>query len=90
MYNCFYKKAFIKDLTRIPKDYQPRIANLVLEKIPDSNDIFSDFDIVKMRGYSDYYRIRTGNYRIGCRIMSPDTIIFYRVVSREEIYKVFP
>ena len=90
MYHCFYKKTFLKDLTRIPKDYQQRIANLALEKIPESHDIFSDFDIVKMKGYSDYYRIRTGNYRIGCKITTPDTIIFYRVVSREEIYKVFP
>jgi mRNA interferase RelE/StbE len=90
MYNCFYKKTFFKDLIRIPKDYQQRIANLVLEKIPESNDIFSDFDIIKMKGYSDYYRIRAGNYRIGCRIPTPGTIIFFRVVSREEIYKVFP
>ena len=90
MYHCFYKKTFLKDLTRIPKDYQQRIATLVLEKIPDSGDIFSDSDIVKMKGYPDYYRIRVGNYRIGCKITTPDTIIFFRVVSREEIYKVFP
>ncbi len=90
MYHCFYKKTFLKDLTRIPKDYQQRIAALVFENIPESRDIFSDFDMVKMKGYSDYFRIRTGNYRIGCKITTPDTIIFYRVVSREEIYKVFP
>ena len=40
MYHCFYKKTFLKDLTRIPKDYQQRIANLALEKIPESHDIF--------------------------------------------------
>ena len=68
MYHCFYKKTFLKDLTRIPKDYQQRIETLVLEKIPGSGDIFSDSDIVKMKSYPDYYRIRVGNYRIGCKI----------------------
>ena len=90
MYHCFYIKTFFKDLTRIPKDYQQRIASLVLEKIPESCDIFSDSDIVKMKGYPDHYRIRVGNCSFGCRMTTPDTIMFCRVVSREEIYKVFP
>lgn len=90
MYHCFYKKTFLKNLTRIPKDNQQRIATMVFERIPESREIFSDFDVVKIKGYPDYYRIRIGNYRIGCKITSPDTIVFYRVVSREEIYKVFP
>lgn len=90
MYHCFYKKTFLKDLTRIPKDYQQRIATLVFERLPKAGEMFSEFDIVKMKAFPDYYRIRVGNYRIGCKITAPDTIIFYRVVSREEIYKVFP
>ncbi len=32
----------------------------------------------------------TGQYRIGCKITSDKRIIFYRVKSREEIYRVFP
>lgn len=43
-----------------------------------------------MKGYDQYYRIRIGNNRIGCRIISEEGIIFYRVKSREEIYRVFP
>ncbi|HNV38993.1 MAG TPA: type II toxin-antitoxin system RelE/ParE family toxin [Methanoculleus sp.] len=42
-----------------------------------------------MRGYQNYYRIRVGQYRIGCRIQD-ETLIFYRVKSRDEIYGVFP
>ncbi|MFA5331863.1 MAG: hypothetical protein WC342_05745 [Methanoregula sp.] len=43
-----------------------------------------------MNGYDTYYRIRTGIYRIGCTISSDGEIIFFRVKSREEIYRVFP
>ncbi|MBU4350309.1 hypothetical protein KJ830_06595 [bacterium] len=43
-----------------------------------------------MRGYRDYYRIRVGNYRVGCKIGVDKRIIFYRVKRRGEIYKIFP
>ncbi|HOQ67310.1 MAG TPA: hypothetical protein PKU87_01615 [Candidatus Atribacteria bacterium] len=31
-----------------------------------------------------------GDYRIGCKLEAGNRIIFYRVKSREDIYKVFP
>jgi len=74
----------------LPKRYRSRIERLVFDEIPASENIFHDFDIHKMSGYTHYYRIRTGNYRIGCKITAKSEIIFYRVKSREEIYRVFP
>ena len=85
-----YKKIFLKDLAAVPKRYRARIERLVFDEIPASDNLFRDSDIHKMKGYENYYRIRTGRYRIGCKITSDDTIIFYRVKSRGEIYGVFP
>jgi mRNA-degrading endonuclease RelE of RelBE toxin-antitoxin system len=85
-----YKKIFLKDLAAIPKRYRARIERLVFDEIPASDNLFLDFDIHKMRGHENYYRLRTGQYRIGCKITSDDTVIFYRVKSRREIYGVFP
>lgn len=87
---CGYKKIFLKDLAALPGRSRLRIERLVFDQIPASENIFHDFDIQKMRGYDKYYRIRTGQYRIGCTISSDGEIIFYRVKSREEIYRVFP
>jgi mRNA interferase RelE/StbE len=87
---CGYKKIFLKDLAAVPKRHRSRIEKLVFDLIPASENIFHDFDIDRMRGYENYYRIRMGQYRIGCRITDDNTIIFYRVKSREEIYRVFP
>lgn len=87
---CGYRKIFLKDLAAIPQHYRSRIERLVFDQIPASENIFSDFDIHKMKGFEQYYRIRTGKYRIGCKITDDATIIFCRVKSRKEIYRVFP
>jgi mRNA interferase RelE/StbE len=87
---CLYKKSFLKDLAKLPKPYRKSIERLVFEEIPKLNNLFAELDIVKMKGYQDYYRIRVGDYRIGCRVKEGNQIVFYRVKSRAEIYKVFP
>jgi len=87
---CLYKKTFLKDLSKLPLDYRVRIEKLVFEEIPKSNNLFEILDIRLMKGYKDYYRIRIGEYRIGCRIEKDSKIIFYRVKNRSDIYKVFP
>ena len=86
---CFYKKTFLKDLANIQLTYREKIENLVFEDIPKLDNIFGVFDVKKMKGYKDYYRIRIGEYRIGCKIKGGE-IIFYRVKSRDDIYKIFP
>ena len=86
---CFYKKTFLKDLIKVDKRDRKKIENSVFVDIPKLNDIFSTQYIKKMKGYKDYYRIRIGNYRIGCKIAGKE-IIFYRVKSRADIYRVFP
>jgi len=90
MPECGYKKIFLKDLAALPGRYRERIERLVFDEIPASDTLFQDFDIHKMRGFDNYYRIRIGQYRIGCKVISDNGIIFYRVKSRSEIYRVFP
>jgi len=86
---CFYKKTFLNDLAGIPLRYRKRIERLVFEEIPNLDNIFNALEIKKMRGYRDYYRLRVGNYRVGCKIGVDKRIIFYRVKRRGEIYKIF-
>lgn len=90
MITCFYKKTFLKELSNLPVDYRQRIEKLVFEDIPKVENIFSLSSIRKMKGYKDYYRVRIGDYRIGCKVEKQNRIIFYRVKSRDDIYKVFP
>ena len=90
MITCLYKKTFLKDLTKLPSDYQERVEKLVFEDIPQTDNISAIAEMKRMKGYKDYYRIRIGDYRIGCKIERQGEIIFYRVKSRSDIYKIFP
>ena len=90
MITCVYKKTFLKDLSKVQSAYRDRIEKLVFDEIPNSGTPSRTLDIRRMKGYKDYYRIRIGDYRIGCKIEKGQKIIFYRVKSRNDIYKVFP
>ena len=87
---CFYKKSFLKDLLDLPTAYRRKIETLVFESIPASDNISENLDVKKIQGYAGYYRIRIGNYRIGCEMRSGNEIIFYRVKNRKDIYRIFP
>jgi len=88
--DCFYKKTFLKDLSKLPLNYRERIERLVFEEIPNYNNLFNVLDVKSMKAHKDCYRIRVGEYRIGCKIEKESKIIFYRVKNRKDIYKVFP
>jgi len=88
--SCLYNKAFLNDLVKLPKRHRVRIERLVFDEIPRLDDLFAQLDIKKMKGYRSYYRIRVGDYRIGCKLEHGDQITFYRVKSRADIYRLFP
>ncbi|MEQ6118067.1 hypothetical protein [Reichenbachiella sp. MALMAid0571] len=46
-------------------------------------------NIKKLVGFSDAYRIRSGNIRIGV-FVDGDTIEFARIAHRKNIYNIFP
>ena len=87
---CFYKKSFLKDLAKLPKHHRERVERLAFEDIPKLNNVFATLDIKRIKGYQGYYRIRIGEYRIGCKVGKKNEITFYRVKSRADIYRVFP
>ncbi len=78
---CLYKKTFLRELSKLPLNYRERIERLVFEEIPKYNNLFEVLGMKLMKGYKGYYRIRIGEYRIGCKIEKESKIIFYRVPS---------
>ena len=87
---CQFKKIFLRDLAKLPTTYRKRIEKLVFEDFPMMSGLPDKLDIRKMQGYGNYYRIRIGDYRIGCEIETGNRITFYRIKNRKDIYKVFP
>jgi mRNA interferase RelE/StbE len=87
---CQFKKTFLRDLAELPVPYCKRIEKLVFEEFPGMSGLSDKLDIRKIQGYESYYRIRIGQYRIGCEIEAGDKITFYRLKNRKDIYRVFP
>jgi mRNA interferase RelE/StbE len=46
-------------------------------------------EVKKLRGFSDYYRIRIKDYRIGLKLEN-GTLYFADFAHRKDIYKQFP
>lgn len=82
-------KQFQKDLQKVnSKDINIEILNLI-EILERSKSIRLLVNVKKMKGFRNYYRIRVGDYRIGCLVDS-DTVELMRFAHRKEIYSIFP
>ena len=88
--NVTYKNKFLKDLKALQStDVYEKICTLVLEEIPNVEDLSTIANLSKLKGDDTAYRIRVGDYRIGF-FMEDDEIVMSRVLHRSEIYRYFP
>lgn len=88
--NTAYKKSFSKDLKRHAKNQKllDLIKEIILE-VEAANKITDIDNLKKLRAEGKYYRIRSGDYRIGL-IIDGETVTFIRALHRSEIYRYFP
>lgn len=84
-----YQKKFLKDLARIPFPLRKRIEYFVFNELPELDNFRQVKGAEKMTGYTHYYKIRFGDYRLGFHFDS-NTITLERVLNRKEIYRYFP
>jgi len=90
MWEVDFTKRFLKELASLPDNVQKRIEVIVFQELKSDNP-FSLGYIEKMKGYSDKYKIRVGDYRIGISVDSFNKrITCQRVAHRREIYRIFP
>jgi mRNA interferase RelE/StbE len=90
MWEVEYTKRFLKELSDLPSNVQVRVEAIVFQELKTENP-FSLGYIEKMKGYTNKYKIRVGDYRIGVAIDPADKrIICMRVAHRREIYRTFP
>jgi len=87
--NVKFRASFAKDLRNIKnKELLDRIKQTIehVEKSQSQQDITN---LKKLKGGSNYYRTRVGEYRIGLTI-EDNTATFVRCLDRKEIYRFFP
>ena len=85
-----YSEPFLKDLKKLKHiPHYLTIKRLCFEELPESDSLSHISHLKKIRGYTAYYRIRVGDYRIGIK-NEGDVIVLMRVMHRKDIYRVFP
>jgi mRNA interferase RelE/StbE len=74
----------------LPKAVQERIEPIVFEQLETDNPFELGF-LEKMKGYSDKYKFRVGDYRVGLTLDKENQVLICeRVAHRREVYRVFP
>jgi mRNA interferase RelE/StbE len=90
MWTVEYTRKFLKELAALPIEIRSRIEPIVFEAL-ESVAPFELGYLEKMKGYSDKYKIRIGDYRVGITLDKKNqTIICERIAHRREIYRIFP
>ncbi|PHM06513.1 type II toxin-antitoxin system RelE family toxin [Nostoc sp. 'Peltigera malacea cyanobiont' DB3992] len=90
MWQVEYTKRFLKELAALPVEIQSRIEPMVFQELESENPFELGY-LEKLKGYSDKYKIRVGDYRIGITLdQETKTLICQRVAHRKDIYRIFP
>ncbi len=85
-----FDKSFERSLRRIHSQaVLSRLKQIVLQ-IETTSFLSEIPNIKKLTGFSNYYRIRVGDYRIGFEVVDATTIRFILIAHRRDIYKLFP
>ena len=85
-----YGKRFSKDIDAIlhEKKVKQRLLETI-ENIKEANTLAGIMGVRKIEGYQDYFRIKTGNYRLGIKL-TKNRVELIRFLHRKEIYRRFP
>ena len=90
MWKVEYTKRFLKELAALPVEIQTRVELIIFQELESENPFELGY-LEKMTGYTDKYKIRLGDYRIGIAIdKQTKTLICQRIAHRREIYRIFP
>lgn len=90
MWKVEYKKKFLKELSKLPKEIQSQAEKIVFEDLRCENPFELGY-LEQMRGFPEKYKIRIGHYRIGVTVdQNKKEIVCNRIAHRKDIYRLFP
>ena len=84
-----FLRKFSKDLDKLKKP-QIQLALIdLIKSLEEADSLASIPHTKKLKGFSNAYRIRIGDYRVGIFIEN-DVVELARIAHRKDIYDVFP
>jgi mRNA interferase RelE/StbE len=85
-----FDKSFERSLGKIHNPIILQRLKRIIIHLEISTSLTQVPSIKKLSGYSNYYRIRIGDYRVGLELIKKTTIRFIIIAHRKDIYKIFP
>ena len=85
---AFHSK-FNKDLDKLKNASTKKAVEELIVALEQAKILKDIVGLKKMKGASDAYRIRLGDYRV-CFFFENQTINLARVLPRKDVYKYFP
>jgi mRNA interferase RelE/StbE len=85
-----FDKSFIKAIVKIKNPLVLKRIENIIYSLESAETIENVSNIKKLIGYTSYYRIKIGVYRIGFELINPDEIRLITILHRKDIYKKFP
>jgi mRNA interferase RelE/StbE len=84
-----YEKSFGRDLKKIKDKRLLKQAQKIIAQVESADSLTDLQNVKKLEGYTTYYRIRVGEYRIGIEVLEGQ-VIFVCFLNRKDIYRYFP
>jgi len=85
-----FDKSFIKAIDKIKDASLLKRIESVIYKIEAVDSIDKLSNTKKLIGYTTYYRIKIGDYRIGLELINSTEVRLISVLHRKDIYNKFP
>lgn len=84
------EKSFARDVNKVKDKKLLQKIRGCISQIENAGNASEIPHVKKIEGYSSFYRIKIGNYRLGMELSSNNEIILIRFLHRKEIYRYFP
>ena len=85
-----FEQSFIKSLDKLSDSRLKTKISDIIQEVEASDTLTNIKQCKKLKGYKSFYRIKTGDYRIGVELIHQDTVRFILVSHRKDIYNKFP
>lgn len=86
-----FKNSFLKSIQKIRNSELKEDIFEVISNVENAQSLEEIQNFKKLKGYSVYFRIRIGDYRIGIKwVEETKTVFFVTFDHRKNIYKKFP
>lgn len=85
-----FDKSFVKSLDNVNVVSVNKKIEKIILAIEACKAVQHISHIKKLSGFTHFYRIRIGDYRIGLELINDQTIRFIVIAHRKGIYKHFP